>query len=249
MLSRLLRTEGLVVRVARISLAVGAIAACHEDGESSGPAGAAASSSSGDGGATASSGEGGNGSTVTGTGGAAPSCDGALAGAPCDVEGAACEELIGQGLCAEGLPRVTSCTGGRWEIFTAISCGAFVADPSCTIPGVYLVEPSGPFLPEDGGSLVDEHGAPFEVTFEVRDDGRLYVSAELGWVEPGSCAVRAGWTLAESCEELDGQSFCTTIDRRLELTMSTEPATGTVELECWGECGITVTAPVTATRL
>lgn len=255
---------------ALFALAVVVLAGCGdggEDGATSGPGGGGGSTtagtttgstspttgtSSGDGGSTtgaggedATTGAGGEG----GEGGGNATCDGAIAGAPCDVEGTTCEELIGQGLCEEGLPRITSCTDGRWEVWVAISCGPLVTDPSCALPGRYLVEPSGPFEPEDAAWLIDGYGDPFELALEVRGDGRLYASAEIGWTEPGSCAISAGWTLEESCEEIEGESFCTTIDRSLDLSLSEEPGVGTVELECWGECGETVTAPVTATRL
>jgi len=257
---------------ALLALAVVVLAGCGdggEDGATSGGGGggsttdattvgstnATTGSSSGDGGATTgTTGAGGEDATTGaggegGEGGGIPTCDGAIAGAPCDVEGTTCEELVGQGLCEEGLPRITSCTDGRWEVWVAISCGPLVTDPSCALPGRYLVEPSGPFEPEEGTWLTYGYGEPFELVLEVRDDGRLYASAEIGWTEPGSCDVRAGWTLEESCEEIEGESFCTTIERSVDLSLSEDPGVGTVELECWGECGETATAPVTATRL
>jgi hypothetical protein len=210
-------------------------------------------SSSGEGGAPAATGgtsSGGGGAEAIGsggTGGGAAACDGALAGMPCDVEGASCEEIVGQGLCPEGLPRITSCTGGRWEQWTAISCETFAPIRGCDLVGDWLVAPSGPF---DGSAdwLAEQHGEPFTFGLDVRDDGRLYASAAIGWFDPDGCTVSAHWTLDASCDEEDGEQLCSTIERDLDVSMLDAPAVGTVELSCWGECGGSVTAPVTASR-
>lgn len=203
-------------------------------------------SSAGEGGAPTSS-SGGDGAGAAGAGGAGPDCDGAIEGSPCDVEGTSCEEIIGQGICEQGMPRITACTGGRWETWTSISCGPFVPDPACAVVGRWRVEPTGPLDPAD--TSLGDHGGPFELSLQVRDDARLYASARGGSFDPASCTVEAYWVLDESCEVEDGQDLCTTIERRIALSMLEEPASGTVELSCWGECDESATAPVEGTRL
>lgn len=203
------------------------------------------STSTSDGGAPGSGGEGGGGPTSSS--GGQPTCDGAVAGAPCDVEGTVCEDSSGQSDCEGGWPSISACVGGKWDVWSAITCGPFTPEPTCTVPGRYLVATSGPFEPEED-SFTDVYGGPFEVAFEVREDGRLYVSASNAWLEPGTCDVVVYWTLDDDCYEESGGTFCETVDRTLHLTMTDDPATGTVELECSGECEITTAAPVTATR-
>jgi hypothetical protein len=215
-------------------------------GASTGQGGAPSTTSAGS--PTTTTGSSGDGGATSSGAGGPPSCDGARIGESCDVDGVTCETSWGQGVCDGGMPRITSCVDGRWEIWTAISCGAFTPTPDCEIPGRYVVEPSGPYEPADD-YLVDQFGGPFEVTFEVRDDGLLWISAGGGSIEPGTCDVQAFWSLDEDCEEELGEEFCVYHDRRLQLDMATAPATGTVGLECWGECDNAITAPVTATRL
>ncbi|WP_170229809.1 hypothetical protein [Polyangium fumosum] len=54
--------------------------------------------------------------------------------------------------------------------------------------------------------------------------------------------------ISESCQEIDGQSFCTYVDRAFELSFASVPATGTVTLSCSGECGFQGTAPAEAVK-
>lgn len=199
-------------------------------------------------------GEGGSGgASEGGAGGGASACEAAVAGEPCAVEGESCEHVGQQEECGgEGLPFETSCVAGRWEKWAAVTCDAFVPPDGCEeIPGRYLVEPSGAYEPPTQDDLIDDYGDPFEVTFEVRDDGRLWVWNGGGVLDPGSCEIWARFDLSEECEEDGaGDVYCRGIDRELDLDFSQEPAAGDVRIQCFGEtCGQldAVTAPVTAT--
>ena len=42
--------------------------------------------------------------------------------------------------------------------------------------------------------------------------------------------------------------FCSYIDRDFKLSFASTPATGTVTISCWGECGYESTAPAEAVK-
>lgn len=224
-------------------------------------------SSTGEGGTTtSSSGDGGAGGLIDGVGGCGGAgcgfggfdqggggagpvdvCDEAFDGGSCDVEDETCERDIGSSDCEEGRPQIATCVDGHWETRTALSCGVYEPAEGCDLPGTYLVEPSGPFDPPDA-DLDERYGNPFEITFEVREDGRLYVDADGGSFGDPTCEVTVRTELSEDCEEIEGESFCTYYTRYATLDLTTDPGTGEVEVECYGECDFTITAPATVTR-
>jgi hypothetical protein len=89
---------------------------------------------------------------------------------------------------------------------------------------------------------------PFELVASTGPDGILYVEADYGQVSTDGCQLSVTWILAEDSGDEDGGWF-SWYSRNLHLDLSVAPATGTVTVQCDGECGGATGAPVEATEL
>ncbi|MDC0747118.1 hypothetical protein [Polyangium mundeleinium] len=123
------------------------------------------------------------------------------------------------------------------------SCPAFEPSADCDPLGHYTVVETGPV----DGWIPDETIGPFEIV--VTDDcGTPKAEGYKSKFLPATCTLQGVKEISNDCYEIDGQSFCTYVDRAFELSFASVPATGTVTLSCSGECGFMGTAPAEAVK-
>jgi hypothetical protein len=75
------------------------------------------------------------------------------------------------------------------------------------------------------------------------------VEADSGHVSNDGCQLDVTWILAEDSGEAGGEAWFSWHSRILHLDLSMAPATGTVRVQCEGECAGETSAPVEATEL
>lgn len=202
-------------------------------------------------GPSASSGEGGNDSTSTGsagstgtggTGGADP-CATVRDGHPCEIT-TACSYDSQVFQCAQVEHLEAACTDGAWVAPIAASCGPIAPTASCNPVGTWKVHAEWP----DGGQLTQPGPVDFSLVYSLAASGAVLLSAgaDSAKVSPDGCTLSVGWIIGEwPVPEVGGFE---SITERLDLTISGDSATGTLEKACFGECGGPDTVSATATR-
>lgn len=213
-------------------------------GSGAGGSGAGGSGAGGSGGSTGAGASGGTTTTTT-------TSD--VGGCPADVPDAwthcgdpiDCSYSVKDAACPSALPVYVSCVDQTWRVWHPVTCDPFPAGAACDPTGSWTVTTTGPYDPAD--SLFDSY-TTFKLDLIAKPDGLLYLEGFSGHVSDDGCALSAFYSSPESCTDVDGQSFCSWMETVIELDLSTAPATGTVNMSCWGECGGDSTAPVSATK-
>lgn len=147
--------------------------------------------------------------------------------------------------CSSQLPVYASCVDQQWEVWRPATCKALPAQAACNPTGTWTVTTTGPYDPP---SSMFEQDTKFTLELIEKPDRLIYMKNYNGKLSTDGCTLSANFSEPESCSEHEGNSFCSWIQMVLSLDLSTDPATGTVNESCWGECGGDSTAPVQATK-
>lgn len=145
-------------------------------------------------------------------------------------------------------PRVTvaSCSNGAWSVLYPATCEPLPAGAACSPLGHYIVKETGPY--DDPTGPAADYGGPFDLVLTTGPGGLVYVEGHRASLTSDGCSLKGGTNLSENCTPIDGQMFCSYIDRDFTLSFASTPATGTVTISCWGECGYESTAPAEAVK-
>ncbi len=147
--------------------------------------------------------------------------------------------------CPSKLPVYANCVDQLWEVWRPTTCEALPAQAACDPTGKWSVTTTGPYDPPDS---LFEQDTKFTLEMIRKPDRLVYMKNFHGHLSSDGCTLSANYSGPESCSEHEGESFCSWIETAISLDLSTDPATGTVNESCWGECGGNSTAPVEATK-